>query len=145
MKRREFFQKTVKYASLTGLSLLTFFSVFPDLFNKKRVIRKVIIGKVSDIFSSKNFIKQKVHDETVIILHNSKGEIQAFNASCTHAGCMVDWNDMNHSFQCKCHGGVFNEKGDPIAGPPKKPLQRLHVDIRTSTNEIILYMDDASL
>jgi Rieske Fe-S protein len=58
---------------------------------------------------------------------------------------MVEWNESQHSFICKCHGGVFNEKGDPIAGPPKKPLIQLHVDIRTTTDEIILYMDDASI
>ena len=145
MKRRVFFQATIKYASLAGLSALTVFSIIPDIFNKKRSVKKIILGKASDIFSSNTAIVQKVNDETVIIVQNTTGEIQAFNATCTHAGCMVEWNDTQHSFHCRCHGGIFNEKGDPIAGPPKKPLRQLQVDIRTSTNEVILYLDDASM
>jgi Rieske Fe-S protein len=145
MNRRVFFQKTIKYTSLAGISLLTFFGLFPDLINQKKSIRKVILGKASKLFATGNVTIQKVHDETVIVLQKETGIIEAYNAKCTHAGCMVEWNESQHSFICKCHGGVFNEKGDPIAGPPKKPLIQLHVDIRTTTDEIILYMDDASI
>ncbi len=145
MKRRTFFQQIIKYTSLSGLSLLTFLGLFPELINQKKSIRKVILGKASDLFSSSKAIVRKVNDETVILLQKQTGDIEAFNAKCTHAGCMVEWKETQHAFLCKCHGGIFNEKGDPIAGPPKKPLNKIQVDIRTSSDEIILYLDDKSV
>jgi Rieske Fe-S protein len=145
MKRRIFFQQTIKYTSLSGLSLMTLFGLFPELINQKKSLRKVILGKASMLFSGGKAIVRKVNDDTVIIVQKESGEIEAFSAKCTHAGCMVEWKETQHAFLCKCHGGVFNEKGDPIAGPPKKPLNKIQVDIRKSTDEIILYMDDTSV
>jgi Rieske Fe-S protein len=144
MKRRTFFQQTIKYTSLGGLSLLTLLGLFPELINQKKTFKKVILGKASKLFSAGKSIVRKVNDETVIILQKETGGIEAFSAKCTHAGCMVEWNDTQDTFLCKCHGGVFNEKGEPIAGPPKKPLNRIQVDIRKSSDEIILYLDDKS-
>jgi Rieske Fe-S protein len=40
-----------------------------------------------------------------------KGQIIAMSASCTHMGCLVHWQNSNRTFQCPCHGGVFNESG----------------------------------
>jgi Rieske Fe-S protein len=144
MKRRTFFQQTIKYTSLSGLSLLTLFGLFPELINQKKSIRKVILGNASKLFSVGKAIVRKVNDETVIIVQKESGDIEAFSAKCTHAGCMVEWKEAQHAFLCKCHGGVFNETGDPIAGPPKKPLNKIQVDIRKSSDEIILYLDDKS-
>jgi Rieske Fe-S protein len=144
MKRRTFFQQTIKYTSLSGLSLLTLFGLFPELINQKKSIRKVILGNASKLFSVGKALVRKVNDETVIIVQKESGVIEAFSAKCTHAGCMVEWKEAQHAFLCKCHGGVFNEKGDPIAGPPKKPLNKIQVDIRKSSDEIILYLDDKS-
>lgn len=144
MKRRSFLEKAIKFTSLGGLSLLTLFGVFPELINKKKSLRKVILGTPSKVFAHGNTITKKIENETVIVLQKEHGVIEAFSAKCTHAGCLVEWNDAQHSFLCKCHGGVFNEKGDPIAGPPKKPLEQFQIDIRESSNEIILYLNDAS-
>lgn len=144
MKRRLFIEKAVKYTSLGGLSLMTVFGIFPELINKKKSLRKVILGKASTLFSDRKAITKRIEDETVIVLQKESGAIEAFSAKCTHAGCLVEWNETQHSFLCKCHGGAFNEKGDPIAGPPKKPLERFQIDIRETSNEIILYLKDAS-
>ena len=144
MKRRSFLEQAIKYTSLGGLSLLTLFGVFPELINKKKSLRKVILGIPSTVFAQGNALTKRIEDETVIVLQKEDGVVEAYSAKCTHAGCLVEWNDAKHSFLCRCHGGVFNEKGDPIAGPPKKPLERFQIDIRKSSNEIILYLNDAS-
>ena len=144
MKRRSFLEQAIKYTSLGGLSLLTFFGVFPELINKKKSLRKVILGTPSKVFAQGNVITRRIENETIIVLQKEMGVIEAYSAKCTHAGCLVEWNDPQHSFLCKCHGGVFNEKGDPIAGPPQKPLEQFQIDFRKESNEIILYLNDAS-
>lgn len=47
------------------------------------------------------------------------------SARCTHLGCTVAWDPINKQFKCPCHGGVYDEEGRVIAGPPPAPLSRL--------------------
>jgi Rieske Fe-S protein len=54
-------------------------------------------------------------------------EILAFDATCTHAGCPVEWNAEKREFLCPCHKGRFSAEGAPAGGPVRKPLARLPV------------------
>ncbi len=47
-----------------------------------------------------------------------KGEVVAMSASCTHMGCIVQWEDADRSFHCPCHGGIFTEYGKPGQASP---------------------------
>lgn len=53
--------------------------------------------------------------------------VRAFSARCPHLGCVVGHADRG--FRCACHGGRFSEDGVPVAGPPKRPLRELAVDV----------------
>jgi succinate dehydrogenase / fumarate reductase iron-sulfur subunit len=59
-----------------------------------------------------------------VIVSRTDNEIVCFNASCPHLGCMVKWDAHSGSLRCACHGGVFDRKGNVIAGPPPKALGR---------------------
>jgi Rieske Fe-S protein len=144
MKRRVFLERLVQWSAITGISVLTLFGIFPELLNKRKFRSKVILGKREQVFSQNNVITKRINNETIIIMQDQSGDIQAFNAKCTHAGCLVEWKEDSNSFLCKCHGGAFNKKGDPIAGPPKKPLKTHLIEKRVSSGDIILYLDDAS-
>jgi Rieske Fe-S protein len=54
-------------------------------------------------------------------------EILAFDATCTHAGCPVEWSPEKKEFLCPCHKGRFGADGAPAGGPVRKPLARLPV------------------
>ena len=41
-------------------------------------------------------------------------------------------------YYCPCHGGIFNQAGDPVAGPPARPLYRLATRVRGGVLEIDL-------
>jgi Rieske Fe-S protein len=58
------------------------------------------------------------------------GGIEAISAQCTHQACPVRYAADSGRFLCPCHGGVFDNDGKPIAGPPKQPLNRLQTAIR---------------
>jgi len=66
----------------------------------------------------------------VILIHTKEGELLALSTTCTHLGCTVFYRPEKHRFDCPCHQGVFDGKGNPISGPPKRPLERYPVQIR---------------
>lgn len=60
---------------------------------------------------------------TLIIRQN--GQLLAFDAVCTHLGCIVRWSAPEKSIVCPCHGGVFDLSGKVTAGPPPADLTRI--------------------
>ena len=57
-----------------------------------------------------------------ILIRDSEGNLKAFSAVCTHAGCTVGYE--NGTIVCPCHGGEYSaETGEVIAGPPPAPLE----------------------
>lgn len=49
---------------------------------------------------------------------------------CTHMGCVVRWHADVREYWCPCHQGRYDADGNPIAGPPPRPLQAVPVAIR---------------
>jgi Rieske Fe-S protein len=50
------------------------------------------------------------------------GALTIFSSSCTHLSCAVGWREDTGVFECPCHSGRFDANGQPLAGPPVKPL-----------------------
>jgi Rieske Fe-S protein len=57
------------------------------------------------------------------------GSLFAVYQKCTHLGCRVPLCDSSKMFECPCHGSVFNIKGEYIAGPAPRGLDRFPVTI----------------
>ncbi|MBP2001884.1 glycine/D-amino acid oxidase-like deaminating enzyme/nitrite reductase/ring-hydroxylating ferredoxin subunit [Paenibacillus shirakamiensis] len=53
---------------------------------------------------------------------NSDGELYIVDATCTHMGCEVEWNEGERSWDCPCHGSRFNVQGAVLEGPAIEPL-----------------------
>ena len=65
-----------------------------------------------------------------LLIRLENGEYRAFNASCTHLSCTVQYREDLGVIWCACHNGKFNTNGINIAGPPPRPLESLEVHIR---------------
>jgi cytochrome b6-f complex iron-sulfur subunit len=59
---------------------------------------------------------------TIVVIYTDRVP-KAFDASCTHLGCIVAWDGTQHLFRCPCHGAVFDDQGRAVSGPVSKPLR----------------------
>jgi Rieske Fe-S protein len=44
--------------------------------------------------------------------------------TCRHLGCPVAWTPASSTFNCPCHGSVFDKIGNRIEGPAPAPLYK---------------------
>ena len=57
-----------------------------------------------------------------LVVRTPTGEVKAFNATCSHLACTVQYRtDLEHIW-CACHNGHYDLNGKNIAGPPPRPL-----------------------
>lgn len=82
----------------------------------------VTIGKVPDIAVGAG----KVYpDSRVVVTRPSAGVYKAFDARCTHAGCLVGKIEQG-VVKCPCHGSQFDVgDGSVVRGPATKALPEL--------------------
>ncbi len=66
----------------------------------------------------------------------SEGFLIAFSVNCTHLGCPVRWESGAELFLCPCHGGVYDDSGNVVAGPPPRALVRYPVRVVNGNVEI---------
>lgn len=71
--------------------------------------------------------------DTCILVRTGATNFLAFSQKCTHLSCAVVPQVDKGSFECPCHEGKFDlVSGQPIAGPPRRPLPRITLEIRGS-------------
>ena len=56
------------------------------------------------------------------VYRDPMGRLYSFSPVCTHAGCIVHWNDAERTWDCPCHGGRFTAEGKRFCGPPPRDL-----------------------
>jgi len=60
----------------------------------------------------------------VYVKRVDENEVIAIDATCTHLGCIVTWDNDQKIFKCPCHDGRYDAEGRVISGPPPRPLDR---------------------
>jgi glycine/D-amino acid oxidase-like deaminating enzyme/nitrite reductase/ring-hydroxylating ferredoxin subunit len=65
-----------------------------------------------------------VDGERLAVFRDEHGDVHMMSPLCRHMGCYVHWNAAEKTWDCPCHGGRYDARGNVIMGPPKHPLER---------------------
>jgi glycine/D-amino acid oxidase-like deaminating enzyme/nitrite reductase/ring-hydroxylating ferredoxin subunit len=57
------------------------------------------------------------HGEKLAVHRDENGMLHCVSAICTHMKCTVNWNSVEKSWDCPCHGSRFDVRGRVLEGP----------------------------
>lgn len=68
----------------------------------------------------------------VFLRRTAEDKLEAFNAACPHAGCLVSFDPVRRGYLCPCHQSTFALDGsiDDPRSPSPRPLDALEVELR---------------
>ena len=98
-------------------------------------VNSVSVGMVDD-FKPESGTIFKFGTKAGLLVRLPNGDFKAFNATCTHLDCNVQYHDEMKVIWCACHNGKYDLNGINIAGPPPKPLLEYKVVIKE--NEVFV-------
>lgn len=131
VSRRDF----TGFMVLTSLALVVgqFWIVIQNYFLKKRGLPSIIkIAKHGDVPIGGTLLF-KYPDELTpcLLIRLEETNYVAYNQQCTHLSCPVIPRVNTNSLHCPCHEGKFDlNTGQPLSGPPRRPLPRINIEIR---------------
>src|SRR6266699_432933 len=75
-----------------------------------------------------------------VLVRLNNGKFVAFDATCTHAGCPVQYDPSSQHLLCPCHGAEFDPSNAAavVQGPTNTPLTSVPISINNSTGAITL-------
>lgn len=123
--RRDLLQFAV-YASGT-LFLGTAFLALLRRFLPARKTAPLEIASIAEVPHDKAvYFHYPGPEDQAMLLRLDTGRFVAYSQTCTHLSCSVYYEKDKNRLFCPCHEGVFDTRtGEPIAGPPVRPLSRI--------------------
>jgi cytochrome b6-f complex iron-sulfur subunit len=86
------------------------------------------LANVSDIPVGGAIAASSASAGDVLLTQPVEGQIHAFSAVCTHAGCAVE--PAEGELDCPCHGSVFDlATGAVLGGPAQDPLPEVSIEV----------------
>lgn len=73
-------------------------------------------------------------DDPCLLVRADEQTFLAYDQKCTHLSCAVLPRVEERTLECPCHHGSFDlMTGRPTAGPPRRPLPRIVLEVRNGT------------
>ena len=131
VERRDF----MKFMVLTSLAFTVgqFWIAVQNWWRRQRGQPAIVrLASVTDVpvGTSRTFAYPTEHDPCVLTRVDERTFV-AYSQKCTHLSCAVVPSMRDGVIRCPCHEGVFDlGTGRPIAGPPRRPLSIVRLQIR---------------
>ena len=88
------------------------------------------LPELADLSKGEGKVVQYKGEKLAIYKHPS-GALKALRPVCPHAGCIVEWNNAEKSWDCPCHGARYDTEGRFLNGPSASSLQDVALNERT--------------
>jgi menaquinol-cytochrome c reductase iron-sulfur subunit len=75
--------------------------------------------------------------QTVFVWRQAE-DVVVYSPSCTDLSCPLTYDSGSACFFCPCHGGIFTQNGQRLAGPTNQPMYRFAHRIKGGVLEIDL-------
>ena len=131
VERRDF----MKFMVLTSLafSVGQFWIAAQNWWRRRRgepaLVRLASVDEVP-VGGSHTFAYPAEHDPCVLVRPDER-TLVAYSQKCTHLSCAVIPSVEQGVIRCPCHEGYFDlATGRPLAGPPRRPLSRVRLEVR---------------
>jgi len=66
--------------------------------------------------------------EKLAVYKELSGALKALRPVCPHAGCIVEWNNAEKSWDCPCHGARYDIEGRFLNGPSAQSLHAISLN-----------------
>lgn len=70
----------------------------------------------------------KLGNRRVGIYKDENLKIICVDVTCPHMHCGLRWNQLEKTYDCKCHGSRFSYEGKLLDGPSRRDLYRLDIE-----------------
>jgi Rieske Fe-S protein len=91
----------------------------------------------SEVPESEPLVRRVSEGRKIFVMRRGS-RLVAFDAECSHQACEVAYDSNDEIFVCPCHQGLYDDEGEPIAGPPQRPLRRYKVEV--SDGQVIVQL-----
>lgn len=132
VERRDF----MKFMVLTSLALTTgqFWIAMQNWWRRRRgvpEIRQIAALDELPVGGAMTFTYPGPQDDCLLV-RTSDDALVAYSQKCTHLSCAVRPRLQEGLIECPCHKGYFDlQSGRPVAGPPRRPLSVVKLDVRS--------------
>ncbi|MDB5139610.1 MAG: dependent oxidoreductase [Mucilaginibacter sp.] len=72
----------------------------------------------------------EVDGKKIAAYRDTDGELHTLSPVCTHAKCIVNWNQEEKSWDCPCHGARYDVYGTILNGPATRNLQKIDYELK---------------
>jgi len=134
--RRDF----TKFLTLTSLAFVVgqFWILIQNWVRRRRGELPIVqIARLEDIpVGSVRTFHYPEESDACILLRIDETTLLAYDQKCTHLSCAVMPEMAEGKLRCPCHHGYFDlASGRPLAGPPRRPLPRILLRVRSGIVE----------
>ena len=70
----------------------------------------------------------EVDGKKVGVYQDENGKLFAVKPVCSHLGCELNWNNLEKTWDCPCHGSRFTYIGKSIYDPSIKDLETVEIE-----------------
>ena len=128
----------IKFLLLTSLAFVAgqFWLVFRHLFGRRPESPPIrAIARADEIPVGGSLIfHYPLPTDACLLVRLDQTTFVAYDQQCTHLTCPVIPRPASGQLHCPCHEGLFDLRtGQPLAGPPRRPLPRIRLLLRDGT------------